>query len=1128
MSLLPSRAFAFAPHLPELRLCQVLLALWLWLSLPAALAQTELAAAPEMPTAERLQERVERLESAGAADPQSQRLLELYRLALERLAAAQGYQETAAEYRQAATEAPAAAGKLQKQAAAIEPPPAVGDTKLADADLATLEQNLTAEQADRAALQSQLSELEQQLRVLQGRPTAAREELAQAKLKLEALELELLTPPPAGEDERLGEARKAALLAQRLALERQVAMLEQELLSLDARRALLSARHDLIGRRLERQTGWLQQLKALANERSRKEAAQVAQAAEQAMRGPEGAAPVVQEVAARNAALSEKLAALVAQIENAGRREQQIEQQLRLLRTRLNRAQQQLEIAGLDAALGEILRQERRDLPSPERFARSVRERQELLSAARLEQFQLEQELAAAEEIEQQVAALLSRRLPELEAADAQQTAAQLRVLLGDRSALQQQLAINYSRLVDQLNELNRNEQQLVAQVALYRELLDESLFWIASAPPVSLEWISQIGRSLLWLASPQHWSSSGAALLEGVVERPITSIAVLVLALLLIRGRRQLRRQLDHIAEDVNRSQDRLSLTLQALLDTLLLALTWPLLVGATGWLMAQGADEQPFAYAAGRALQTVALVGLSIEAFRQLCRDRGVAHVHFEWRERSRFALRRNLAWLLAVSLPLTFIISLSERQTEEVVRHGLGRLAFVLGSIAISVFAWRVLQPRLRLVPGLRRERRRGWWKLRRALRPVAVGAPLGLAALALYGYYYTALQLESRLFSTGWLFIGAGILANLGLRWVRLARRRLTQRLTARAEGSRRSRGEEDLEALTAQARSLLQVGLGLALVAGLWLIWWDLLPALNILENVVLWQQVTEDGERVVAVTLADFAFALLIVALTLIAARNLPGLLEITLLSRLEVDPGNRYAINSISRYLIIAVGLLVAINLLGFTWNRAQWLVAALGVGLGFGLQEIFANFVSGLILLFERPIRVGDTVSIGELSGRVSRIRIRATTITDWDKREIIIPNKSFITDQLVNWTLSDQVTRVVIRLNVGRGCGPDEIQAMLLEAAAGNPRVMRDPEPFAYFLGFGEGVLQFELHIFVRELEDRLLTKHQVQTQIHRRLAEMGVELPYPPRELFVREVDTGARVRGGDVEPDRRRP
>jgi potassium efflux system protein len=1109
------------------RLCYTLLALWL--CLPPALAQRDVAALPEVPTAERLEERIKSLQGTGAEDPQSQRLLELYRLALERLIAAETHRQAAAEYRQAAADAPAVTRRLQQQAAAVEPPSAVDESKLADADLATLEQTLTAEQADRAALQSQFSELEQQLRTLQARPTAAREELAQARLRLEALELELLTPPPPGEDERVREARQAALLAQRLALERQIAMLEQELLSLDARRALLTARHELTDRRLERQTQWIQQLKALANERSRQEAAQVAEAAEQALREPEGVTPLVQEVAARNAALSGDLAALVAQLEDANRREQQIQQQLDLLRTRLNRAQQQLEIAGLDAALAELLRQERRSLPAPERFTRSVEQRQGLLSATRLKQFQLEQEVAAAPDIEQRVAKLLSRRLPELDAADVPQTAAQLRQLLSDRNALQQQLVINYGRFVDQLSELNRNEQQLVAQVALYRELLDESLFWIAGAPPVSLQWFGQIGGSLLWLVSPAHWSASATALIEGALERPATSIGVLVLALLLIRGRRQLRQQLDQIAAEVNTPTDRFPLTLQALLDTLLLALTWPLLVGAAGWLTAQGADGQPFAYAAGRALQAVAVVGVSIEAFRQLCRDRGVAQVHFEWRERSRFVLRRNLAWLLAVSLPLTFLISLTERQSEELFRHGLGRLAFVLASVAISIFAWRVLQPRFRLVPGLRRERRRGWWKLRRTLRPLAVGAPLALAGLALYGYYYTALQLESRLFSTGWLLIAAGILANLGLRWMRLARRRLAQRIADRAEaGGRNRRGEADLEGLTSQARSLLRIGLGLALLAGLWLIWSDLLPALNILENVVLWQQVAEDGERIRAVTLADFAFALLVVALTLIAARNLPGLLEITLLSRLEVDPGNRYAITSLSRYLIIAVGLLVGINLLGFTWSRAQWLVAALGVGLGFGLQEIFANFVSGLILLFERPIRVGDTVSIGELSGRVSRIRIRATTITDWDRREIIIPNKSFITDQLVNWTLSDQVTRVVIRLNVGRGCSPDEIQAMLLEAAAENPRVMRDPEPFAYFLGFGDGLLQFELHIFVPALEDRLLTKHQVQTQIHRRLAEMGVEIPYPPRELFIRELDADIERRPRDIDSDGGRP
>ncbi len=131
-----------------------------------------------------------------------------------------------------------------------------------------------------------------------------------------------------------------------------------------------------------------------------------------------------------------------------------------------------------------------------------------------------------------------------------------------------------------------------------------------------------------------------------------------------------------------------------------------------------------------------------------------------------------------------------------------------------------------------------------------------------------------------------------------------------------------------------------------------------------------------------------------------------------------------RYALVSLSQYLIVLIGGVWLFRVLGVSWANVQWLVAAISVGLGFGLQEIFANFVSGLIVLFERPIRVGDIVTIGGVSGTVTRIRARATSITDWDRKELIVPNKEFITGQLINWTLSDSVLRVVIKVALSYG--------------------------------------------------------------------------------------------------------
>jgi potassium efflux system protein len=145
-------------------------------------------------------------------------------------------------------------------------------------------------------------------------------------------------------------------------------------------------------------------------------------------------------------------------------------------------------------------------------------------------------------------------------------------------------------------------------------------------------------------------------------------------------------------------------------------------------------------------------------------------------------------------------------------------------------------------------------------------------------------------------------------------------------------------------------------------------------------------------------------------------------------------------------RYAIVIGGTVLGLSFLGMRWSQLQWMAAALSVGLGFGLQEIFANFVSGIILLFERPFRVGDFITVGEFSGRVTKIRTRATTILDSDNKEIVIPNKTFITGQLTNWTLTDNITRLIIRVGVAYESDVNQVRALLLQAAKEDERVLK----------------------------------------------------------------------------------
>lgn len=263
-----------------------------------------------------------------------------------------------------------------------------------------------------------------------------------------------------------------------------------------------------------------------------------------------------------------------------------------------------------------------------------------------------------------------------------------------------------------------------------------------------------------------------------------------------------------------------------------------------------------------------------------------------------------------------------------------------------------------------------------------------------------------------------------------------------------------------EQISEQSMTLLR-GLSLiGLVIAVLTLWSSALEMTSWLDKVVVWQvsEVVSGSSTLVDVTLQSLIYALITLLVTFVGVRNLPGILELLILRRLELSPGTGYAVTTLLRYLILMTGVLSAFAILGFQWSRLQWLVAAFGVGLGFGLQEIFANFISGLILLFERPIRIGDIVTINDLSGTVSKIQTRATTIIDWDNKEIVVPNKTFITEKLINWSLTDSITRIVIPIGVAYGSDVEKVEELLYQVAEEHPLVLNDPSPSVFFLAFG----------------------------------------------------------------------
>jgi small-conductance mechanosensitive channel len=236
-------------------------------------------------------------------------------------------------------------------------------------------------------------------------------------------------------------------------------------------------------------------------------------------------------------------------------------------------------------------------------------------------------------------------------------------------------------------------------------------------------------------------------------------------------------------------------------------------------------------------------------------------------------------------------------------------------------------------------------------------------------------------------------------------------------------------------------------------------------------------------------------------------------------LDRGRVERGVRLSMGRLVHYVIIFIGFLLAISALGFEISKITIMLSALGVGIGFGLQGIVNNFVSGLILLFERPVRVGDIVVMNGNWSEIKKIGLRSTVLGSFDQAEVIIPNADIVNNQVTNWTLSNRRRRIDIKVGVAYGSDVPLVLETLMACAKATPKVAETPEPQVLFLSFGESSLDFELKIFVSDVGISLDTISEIHQEIDRRFREAKIEIAFPQRDLHLRSVDESVKLPPG---------
>jgi len=1002
----------------------------------------------------------------------------------------------------------------------------------ADADGETLEQLLEREQATVDALRAERDAAGGELARALSPPAQTSGEVAALRQRVDELSIPLVRPEgePSAVFEARGLRRAAELrrvqaeLAVRTAeqdgmagrqryLELRLRELRQRIGMHEARIAVLQQRIAEVGRRnLERS------VERLATREAVSESDRVMAAAVDENQA------IGRELLEQNDLLGRERAAL-GELEEARAR---VQDALHDTRTRL-------ELGGASEQVGRWLWSERQQLESPLALRQRLATLGDELAALRLRLVllvQQERELLDASAVAAALRAADAAAVDD-EALVERAAAGDVEAVLRDRRELLGLLEPLVRRRVAALEQSERVlGAQLESTLAL-REMLDRRLLWIRSHAPIDAAWLGRVPAGLADLTKPSRLVTTLELVGRDLRARPARWLAsLLLLALAFVLRRRAPRRIAELGAATRQVRQDRYRYTIEALGWTLLAASPGPLALLLIGLLLQGVGVSGRFSDSLGRTLVAFAGPAFLVTFLWWASVERGLAHAHFRWTRARREAIRAWLPRLAAILFPLGLVIQLAFVRNQELAIDVTARLALVLAFSVTAVALWRLLDAgRLWVVRGAPAADAS---PLRRVLRLVLPGVLVAGAVLALSGWVYPAASLFRATFTTfGVVLVVATVVGLLG-RWFvagerRLRLRRLEEQRAAAAQAGEHGEAvpepEADLsvEDVSAQTGRLVRALRWTLLAVGLAWAWSEVLLAFTRLDEVVLWS-VTDtgaDGQAVVEpVTLMAALLGALALALTVVGARNLPGLVEIGLLSRAGVDAGARYAITSVLRYAIVGAGALIGLGLLGLRWSQLQWMAAALSVGLGFGLQEIFANFVSGLILLFERPFRVGDVITVGALSGRVTRIRTRATTIVDSENREIVIPNKSFITGDLINWTLSDTTTRVTLKVGVAYGSDPETVRTLLRRAAVEHPRVLAEPAPESRFLDFGESALNFELGVQVGTLGDRSVVRDDLNTRIAALFAEHGIAMPFPQLDVHLRDVPPPvAPERGG---------
>lgn len=689
----------------------------------------------------------------------------------------------------------------------------------------------------------------------------------------------------------------------------------------------------------------------------------------------------------------------------------------------------------------------------------------------------------------------------------------------------------HYDTQIIELTKLKLSYEQLQDALQEIQQATHRYLFWVADVHPITISYLSDVYLDIRRLFTDKIFHHQMISALYMIYCNQNVSVLIIfcvaILCSLYFSMRHHYYEFLERSSKYIGKvNQDNFLITFYNICSSMIMAMPIPVLWIIIGYNL-NHAWAYPIIISIGDGMNSTAFMLWAFILSSYLASSKGLFIVHFGWsKNRIRQVFSSNYCWSVAIIVLLTTALTIFNSYNHREFSNTLGRLCFILLCIYLTCITNKLKRSRFPLYLNKYNSSNN---TINCFLWNIMVSAPIIAAISCIFGYLFAAQALLARLEISLFIWAVLLIIYYIIRRWMFIQRRRIAfqrakrkrnTQLVLRASGKlfslQQSTQKEqlifnendkknlDLDTISTKSLQLIRSIIILIALLLVTLLWSELYSAFSFLENITLWDVTStiKGVENIQPITLKTFLTIIVVITITTIMVRNLPAFLELTLLQHLHLTPGTGYAITTLTKYTLMLLGSLIGLSLIGIEWVKIQWLIAALGVGLGFGLQEIFANFISGLMILFEKPIRIGDTITIQNVTGNVTRINTRATIITDWDHKEIIVPNKEFITKQFINWSLSDTITRVILRIPAPFQVDIQEMIYILNKIIKNASLALDKPASEVYLISLHQGLPVFEIRTYTSDIKSRIPLCHQINIGIIKYFKNNGLQLPCLP--------------------------